>query len=637
MSRPTPCPSADDLEAFVLGRLAEPQAERLMEHLHHCPHCVESLHELRPADTLVDAMRAQAGWSAPPEEPPVRGLIDRLIRLPGPAPTLESLSITGEQTVTPPDAAADLTGCLTPPQAPDEIGRLGGYRILKVLGAGGMGVVFEAEDPRLNRRVALKAMLPTLATSPSARARFLREARAAAAIEHDHVVAVYQADEERGIPFLAMPLLRGCSLADRLRDAEPLPVAEALGIGRQIAAGLAAAHARGLVHRDVKPANVWLETLPGEPGGLSPRDKPGGSLRVKLLDFGLARAGDDQHLTATGAIAGTPAYMAPEQACGGDVGPRSDLFSLGCVLYRMVTGRQPFTGDTALAVLWSVTYEEPAPAADLVPGLPPEVVQLIGQLLAKDPAARPASAEVVARALAALEGQALPAQRAGDTLRLPEAVPAPARHGKSRRRLVGLAAGLLALLVGGLLAAQVVIRLKGKGRDTELTVPEGSRVEVDEGGRVTVTLPGAGLIKPDGPDLPRGSALGPAALVQRPAALAGVRSWTIERAGPAKAVTAVAWSPNGRLLAGCSQDRSLRIWDAATGRVVRLLFGQQSWLESVAFSPDGSYLAGAEEQGAVRLWDATCGTRSGAMPAASKPWPSRPTAGPSPRVATIAR
>src|SRR5206468_2632183 len=159
----------------------------------------------------------------------------------------------------PPDA--DLYDFLAPPQSADELGRLGPYRILKVLGAGGMGVVYQAEDAGLQRLVALKAMLPALAASGSAKARFLREARAAAAIEHDHIVHIYQVGEDRGVPFLAMQFLQGQPLDERLRQGE-LPLGEVLRIGRETAEGLQAAHERGLIHRDIKPANLWLERRP---------------------------------------------------------------------------------------------------------------------------------------------------------------------------------------------------------------------------------------------------------------------------------------------------------------------------------------------------------------------------------------
>jgi serine/threonine protein kinase len=214
----------------------------------------------------------------------------------------------------------ELTGFLAPPQGPGKMGRLGPYRVLQVLDAGGMGVVYKAEDPQLKRLVALKAMLPKLAAVESARKRFLREAQSAAAIEHDHIVPIYQVGQDRGVPFLAMQLLKGEPLDQPLQREPKLPVAEDLRIGRETAVGLAAAHRQGLIHGDIKPTHLWLEGAQG---------------RIKILDFGLARAGaadgSGTQLTQPGAIVGTPAYMAPEQAGVGRTDQRSDLFSRGWI------------------------------------------------------------------------------------------------------------------------------------------------------------------------------------------------------------------------------------------------------------------------------------------------------------------
>ena len=219
---------------------------------------------------------------------------------------------------------------LAPAVGPDELGWLAHYRVLKVLGQGGMGIVFHAEDTQLRRPVALKVIRPEMSKTLSNRQRFLREARAMAQVKSDHVVTVYQVGQVDDVCYLAMELLDGEPLDRWLDRAGTPPPGEAVRIGREIALALAAAHARGLVHRDVKPANVWLEAP---------------TRRVKLLDFGLARPPDaDIHLTQTGVVVGTPTYMAPEQARGEVVDGRADLFSLGCILYLMVTGRLPFEG-----------------------------------------------------------------------------------------------------------------------------------------------------------------------------------------------------------------------------------------------------------------------------------------------------
>jgi serine/threonine protein kinase len=298
------------------------------------------------------------------------------------------------------------------------VGRLGPYRVLKVLGCGGMGVVYEAEDPRLRRSVALKALLPALAANPVARQRFLHEARAAALVAHDHVVTIYEVGEDRGIPYLAMQLLRGETLEARLRRHRRLPAAEVVRIGREVTAGLAVAHAKGLIHRDVKPSNIWLEDRSRKRAACElGTERASGTLaateyRIKLLDFGLARAASsDAHLTQSGALVGTPGYLAPEQTRGGPPDPRSDLFSLGCVLYRACTGELPFKGANTLAFLTALATETPRPVRDLNPEVPAALAALVMRLLAKDLDRRPPSARAVGDALATLE-QGRAAERA---------------------------------------------------------------------------------------------------------------------------------------------------------------------------------------------------------------------------------
>jgi formylglycine-generating enzyme required for sulfatase activity len=307
-----------------------------------------------------------------------------------------------------PEHDAGLTDFLAPAEMPDELGRLGGFRILKILGHGGMGVVFVGEDTKLTRKVAIKAMLPHLAGSTSSQQRFLREARAAAALEHDHIVPILQVGEERGAPFIVMPLLKGESLHQRLRreGEQALPVAEVLRIGHQTAKGLQAAHEAGLVHRDIKPANLWLETVsPLAPVGRGVGCE-GEPWRVKILDFGLARAsGQESSLTSTGAIMGTPAYMAPEQGRGEVVDHRCDLWSLGVVLYRLCTGQMPFKGNDAIAMLLAVASTDPLPPARINPEVPADLSALVMRLLEKDPAKRLASAHEVVAAIQTLERQ----------------------------------------------------------------------------------------------------------------------------------------------------------------------------------------------------------------------------------------
>jgi serine/threonine protein kinase/thiol-disulfide isomerase/thioredoxin len=325
---------------------------------------------------------------------------------------------------------APLYAFLAPAQAPDELGRLGPYRVLKVLGQGGMGVVFLAQDTRLGRQVAIKAMLPQLAAKPEARERFLREARTAAAIEHDHIVAILQVDEDRGVPYIAMPLLRGTTLESWLREHrnEMLPLPLILKLGRQIAMGLAAAHAAGLIHRDVKPANIFLQSTAIDPTGryaLLPTSPLMSDFRAKILDFGLARSSaGEQNLTQSGAILGTPAYMAPEQARRGiKITNRTDLFSLGVVLFRLCTGQLPFQGDDVMSTLMATAMEEPAPPRQFNPAIPPSLSGLVLRLLSKDPQQRPASADEVVERLEAMEAWLADATSAPPPLEVPVATP----------------------------------------------------------------------------------------------------------------------------------------------------------------------------------------------------------------------
>src|SRR5262249_40967530 len=270
---------------------------------------------------------------------------------------------------------------LAPPSRAGSLGRLGHYEVREVVGRGGMGVVLRAFDEKLHRVVAIKALLPELANTGSARQRFVREARAAAAVTHDHVIDVHAVEDAGPVPYLVMQFIDGLTLQEKLDRTGPLPPKEVLRIGLQVAAGLAAAHAQGLVHRDVKPANILLEN---------------GVERVKITDFGLARTVDDASLTQSGFVAGTPPYMSPEQANGAKIDPRSDLFSLGSVLYTLCAGHAPFRAETPMAVLRRVCEDTPRPLREVNPDIPDWLAALITRLHAKDPAGRFQSAAEVA-------------------------------------------------------------------------------------------------------------------------------------------------------------------------------------------------------------------------------------------------
>ncbi len=297
------------------------------------------------------------------------------------------------------------------------------YRILEKLGEGGMGVVYKAEDTALQRTVALKFLPPELTRDAEAKQRFLHEARAAARLDHPNICTVYEVGEADGQLFLAMACYEGMTLRERLK-AEPLPWAEAAGLALQAAAGLSEAHGRGIVHRDVKPANLFL-TNKGQ---------------VKILDFGLAKLSGASVLTASGSTLGTAAYMAPEQVSGELADARADLWSLGVVLYELITGRTPFQGEYAQAIMYGIVNEVPVSLTELGIDAPPGLLEVVNRCLAKRPEERYGSAEELGQALARCLG---PEQSA--------AALAALRPARVRRRwpvLAAVAAALFPAIIG---------------------------------------------------------------------------------------------------------------------------------------------------------------------------------------------
>ena len=271
-----------------------------------------------------------------------------------------------------------------PSDDPSMLGRIGPYEVVGVIGSGGMGVVLKAFDRTLDRIVAIKMLLPHLAASSQARLRFSREGKAAAAVVDDHVLPIYGVDEWNGNPYLVTQYSNGMSLQKRIQDQGPLQLQEILRIAMQSARGLAAAHAQGIVHRDVKPSNILLDRTVE---------------RALLTDFGLARAADDASITRTGTIAGTPHYMSPEQVRNEPVDERSDLFSLGCTIYAMCTGRSPFQAESSYAVLRNITDASPRPIRSVNVEIPEWFECIVMRLLSKSAGDRFQSAEETANIL----------------------------------------------------------------------------------------------------------------------------------------------------------------------------------------------------------------------------------------------
>ena len=431
VTRFTLCDS-NRLKLALAGDLPEAALGELSRHLQTCPHCQSELETLSGGERWASDARHYLSSSdelvAVQEMTPPAGLP------PLHSPNFSAANFSARHS-SDEDAALDLD-FLSPSDDPAKLGRLGSYEIESVIGRGGFGIVLKALDPNLNRYVAIKALSGTLVRSSAARKRFNQEAKAAAGVVHDHVIPIHLIETSGPAPYLVMPFVTGRSLQERIDELGPLETKEVLRIAMQTAQGLAAAHAQGLVHRDVKPANILLEN---------------GVERVRITDFGLARAVDDASQTQSGYIAGTPQYMAPEQARGESIDARADLFSLGSVIYAMCTGRPPFRAETTLAVLRRICDDEPRPLREINPEVPSWLAAIALKLLAKNPSERFQSAEDVAEILGKWLAH----------LQQPTTIPPPVVVGKPRaqrenvgRWLLGSAAAIVAgmVVVGGLYA-----------------------------------------------------------------------------------------------------------------------------------------------------------------------------------------
>ncbi|MCO8123516.1 protein kinase [Stieleria sp. TO1_6] len=389
---------------------------------------------------------------------------------------------------------------LQPTEHPGSLGRFARFEIMEILGRGGMGIVMRGYDTSLDRHCAVKVLAPELATSAAARKRFSREAKSAAAVVHAHVVPIQTVDEHADLPYLVMPVVGGKSLQQRVESDGPLSLIETVRIAMQVAEGLAAAHAQGLVHRDIKPANILLEN---------------GVERVQITDFGLARAVDDASMTRSGVIAGTPQYMSPEQAHGDEIDHRSDLFSLGSVMYFMLTGRSPFRAETTMGVLNRIGNDQPRSLRSINAGVPDWMEQIVGKLLSKSPEDRYPAATDVATLLqewhAHLQQPEIVVRPSEPTAPVagPATLPILAASG-GRSRIYGLLVALSLFGVFALAGILIVLELK-KGTltiesevdDVAIRIVKGDetvrQLTVNQSGETVRISAGNYVVKIDGP------------------------------------------------------------------------------------------------------------------------------------------
>src|SRR5262245_8976141 len=482
---------------------------------------------------------------------------------------------------------------LEPSTTHGALGRLGHYDVLEVVGRGGMGIVVRAFDQKLRRVVAIKVRAPSLAENGEARQRFVREARAAAAVTHQNVIAIHGVEDTGPVPYLVMQYIDGKTLQQKLDATGSLELKETLRIGLQVAEGLAAAHRHGLVHRDIKPANILLEN---------------GIERVKITDFGLARTADDASLTQSGYIAGTPLFMSPEQARGEHVDHRTDLFSLGTVLYAMCAGHPPFRANSSMAVLKRVCDDAPRPLREIDPALPEWLEAIVARLHEKDPADRFATAQEVVGLLSRGLTQVQTGAGPNTTLR----GLAPRRRARRGRWVAAIVAVLA--LVGAGVAIGYFTRDRGPKPDTTVAIPEPQPNTPPQPWKPRPALTPDELTRLLDPlDKWSQEGIPPATLAligdEAKDALPGLVGLLGDgpfRLAPPEMTHWPVQSADGRLLA-LPSGKDVILYDAETGEFRRKLTGHTDRTLRGSFSSDGKRYACGASKGGIRVWDLESG------------------------------
>ena len=576
------CPPADELDRLIRGRHTDGDSATLTEHVGHCPGCQERMESLAAGDEpqLASAVR-HGDRDRPPSHSAYWKALSAVEN-----EVVTTTHFSGNGTA---DRELDLA-FLQPTDIPNHLGKLGTFDIVRVVGRGGMGVVLHGYDPCLQRDIAVKVLDPQVANTETARTRFCREARAAAAVTHDNLVAVHLVDEDEpsGLPYLVMQLVNGESLDQRLKRVGKLSASEVARLGQQAAAGLAAAHAGGLVHRDIKPGNILIEAITD---------------RVKLTDFGLAKSMEDVRLTRTGFVAGTPLYMAPEQARGEAVDHRADLFSLGSVLYEAATGRPTFDGNTPLAVLRRVADETQPPLRQVEADTPQWLSDVIDRLLAKEPADRFQTAQEVADIFA------LELARSQTGVEVADGCGGTRSSYSLRKRVCWKSVALRTLpWVAGAILGGLAVGLWPSEPQHAVPAPTANAPAApDPGPEPKAVLPGkAGPVwaiafTPDGQGLITGAEDGT------------LRLWNVKEQAPRRNLQRMGgnvWSldvsADGKFVLAASDDSDVKAYDIETGKP-EMDFAQRTSTKAAVFSPDMQTVATGDRNAMVQLWGVDTG------------------------------
>ncbi len=579
------CPPESELEELIrAGDTPIDRFDQVTEHVGECEGCQKRLDKLATAEVpvLTEALRGIEADSASRHSALWKALDD----------VAGTSTLSGRVRIERTDELK--LDFLDKSPDPKLLGRLSTFDIVRVVGRGGMGVVLHAYDPSLQRDVALKLLDPNLGSNVTARQRFTREARAAAAVSHENIVAVHLVDEDpkSGLPFFVMQLVAGESLEQRLRRVGKLPLKDVVRLAAQAAAGLSAAHASGLIHRDIKPGNMLLE---------SPDD------RLKLTDFGLARAAEDLRLTKTGFVSGTPLYMAPEQAKGDEADHRADLFSLGVVLYEALAGKPPFEGKTPLAVLRRVADEPHVALNKYSPDVPKWFEDVIDRLLSKNPDDRYASAAELAAELAPFVSK-----HRSQACEIASSEPCALNHPSSlSRRAIRKWKMKFALLMAipflvGIFIGTGFGYIAQSIPETAVAppLPENPIVApIDEGIAANDPYPGnSGPVwsltsSPDGQTLVMG--LEDGKIVVYNVADRKIRFTLEEHTGP---VWGLEYFPDGQRFVSASDDGTVKIWDTDKRSSAKSL-PASSGVRCVAVAGHGRSIATGDQTGEVFVWD----------------------------------